>query len=59
MLKLNAAMTDALKKPEISDWLKAQGFEVVTGTPEDFAKYSRDEVAKWEKVVRSARIVLD
>ena len=58
-MKLNAAMTEALKKPEISNRLRTQGFEVVTGTPEDFAKYIRDEVGKWEKVVRGAHIVLD
>ena len=59
VMKLNAAMTEALKKPEISNRLRTQGFEVVTGTPEDFAKYIRDEVGKWEKVVRGAHIVLD
>lgn len=57
--RLNAAIIEALKKPEIRAGLTRQGFEVVWNTPEEFARYIRAEVEKWGKVVKNANIVLE
>ena len=33
------------------DALAAQGFDALSGTPEDFAAFYRSEVDKWRKVI--------
>ncbi len=57
--QLNVAIVEALKKPDINSRLTRQGFDVVWSTPEEFAKYIRAETDKWEKVVKSANIVME
>jgi tripartite-type tricarboxylate transporter receptor subunit TctC len=57
--QLNASIIEALKKPDIHARLTGQGFDVVWNTPEEFAKYIRSETEKWEKVVKSANIVME
>ena len=56
--RLNAGIIEALKKPDINARLTRLGFDVVWSTPEEFAKYMRAETEKWEKVVKSANIVI-
>ena len=57
--QLNASIIEALRKPEINSRLTRLGFDVVWNTPEEFAKYIRAETEKWEKVVKSANIVME
>ena len=57
--QLNAGIVEVLKKPEINARLTRLGFDVVWSTPEEFAKYIRAESEKWEKVVKSANIVIE
>lgn len=57
--QLNASIIEALRKPEINSRLTRLGFDVVWSTPEEFAKYIRAETEKWEKVVKSANIVME
>ncbi len=46
----------ALRTPEVSARLAADGGEVVASTPEEFAAYLRAETDKWQKVVKAAGI---
>lgn len=57
--KINAAVVDSLKDPEIRAGLSSQGWEIVGNSPEDSATRLRGEVDRWVKVVREASIKAD
>jgi tripartite-type tricarboxylate transporter receptor subunit TctC len=57
--KLNGAVTKALETPEVRDRLLAQGAEPMPGSPQVFASFMRDEMAKWAPVVKQAGVKLD
>lgn len=42
--------------PDIKDKMLSQGFEPVGGSPAEFAKFIREEILRWEKVVKVAGI---
>jgi tripartite-type tricarboxylate transporter receptor subunit TctC len=54
--KLNAAMVKVLQTPETREKLLAQGAEATSNTPAEFEKLIRDELKKWEYVIREAKI---
>lgn len=54
--KLNRAVNVAANSKEIQDRFAAIGFAVEPGTPEDLAKRSAAETAKWAKAIRDAKI---
>jgi len=54
--RLNAELAAALKAPEVRERLAGEGAEPAPGTPEQFARLLRAEVALWAQVVRSAAI---
>src|SRR5688572_1046605 len=45
--------------PDVRERYRAQGSQVVAGSPEAFGAWIRAESAKWERVIRSRRITLD
>ena len=45
-----------MKTPEGQERMANVGFEIVAGTPEEFAKLIREEIPKWTKIVREANI---
>jgi tripartite-type tricarboxylate transporter receptor subunit TctC len=57
--KLNAAVIKALEAPDVREKLLAQGAEPMPGTPEAFASFMREEMAKWAPVVKQAGVKLD
>ena len=57
--KLNGAVIRALEAPDVREKLLAQGAEPMPGTPESFAAFMRDEMAKWAPVVKQAGVKLD
>jgi tripartite-type tricarboxylate transporter receptor subunit TctC len=54
--RLNAELAGALKASEVRERLAGEGAEPAPGTPEQFARLLRAEVALWAQVVRSAAI---
>ena len=48
--RLNAEIGKVL--PEVRSQFASQGIETIGGTPERFADYIREEIAKWAKVIR-------
>ena len=54
--RLNAEINAALRLPDVRAKLEAAGIEVQGGTPEAYAAVIRDDLAKWGKVVKAARI---
>jgi tripartite-type tricarboxylate transporter receptor subunit TctC len=49
--RLNAAVRAALADGEVRARLAAQGAQPTGGTPEDYARYLREEVERWGRVV--------
>jgi len=47
-----AGMNDAEAKKKLTDL----GFEIVANTPEQFAKFQAQELARWKKVITTAKI---
>jgi tripartite-type tricarboxylate transporter receptor subunit TctC len=54
--KLNAAIHRALASPELVERLRALGLEPLGGSPAEADSLIRDEVARWSRVIRDARI---
>ena len=52
--RLHAETLKVVALPDVKDRLFNAGFEVVTSTPEQFAAFTRDEIQKWGKLVKSA-----
>ncbi len=50
--KLNAAIVDATRAPEMRARLAKEGAHAVGSTPEEFGALIRSEMAKWGKIVR-------
>ena len=56
---LNAAIVKVLNEPEIRARLERDGAEVIASAPAEFDRYVRSEFAKWDKVIKAARIQAD
>ncbi len=52
--RLAAASNDAAKSPDVVDTMARQGFDMAGGTPEAFAAFIRDDLAKWDRVASAA-----
>jgi tripartite-type tricarboxylate transporter receptor subunit TctC len=59
VMRINDAVSRAMQAPEVRDKLIAQGAELLSGTPQDAAAYTRAEVAKWGKVVKASGARVD
>jgi len=54
--RINTVVVKVVNTPEVRQALIAQGTDPETNTPEEFAKYIREEVARAAKVVKAAGI---
>ena len=54
--KLQAAFAKVLAMPEVRQKLLAQGAEATSSTSAEFDRLIRDELAKWDYVIREAKI---
>ena len=54
--RLNAALADILKMPDVRQSLTDQGADAQGGTADDFGIFMRDESARWSAVVKQAGI---
>ncbi|KQP35552.1 tripartite tricarboxylate transporter substrate binding protein [Pseudorhodoferax sp. Leaf274] len=57
--KLNTAFNKALQDPEVKSKLAAQGADVRSSTPEQFAALVRSEIVRWGKVVQESGAKVD
>jgi tripartite-type tricarboxylate transporter receptor subunit TctC len=57
--KLNAALIQALRSPEIRQRMSAAGFEIWTSTPDEFAKVIKVDRDKWEPIVKGSGAKVD
>jgi tripartite-type tricarboxylate transporter receptor subunit TctC len=54
--RLNEAINVALKDDDVRAKLTGSGMQIQGGTPQEFAKFIDDEIAKWGKIVKEANI---
>jgi tripartite-type tricarboxylate transporter receptor subunit TctC len=53
---LNAESAKVLATPAFREMIKGQGAVVGGGSPEDLARFTQSEIAKWGKVIRDGKI---
>lgn len=56
--KINAAIGEALKSPDVVKRFSADGSTPTSSTPEQFGKHIRSEIAKWRKLAKAAGLQL-
>ena len=54
--RLNQELVRIFNLPDIRAKLLAQGGELATGTPAEFTEFIRTDVAKWNQVIRAAKM---
>lgn len=54
--RLNAATAKAVAAPDVRERYAALNLDPVSSTPQEYAAYLRAEVARWRKVVTSAKL---
>lgn len=57
--KVNAAINSALRSPALAQRFAAVGLEPAGSTADEFAASIRSEIAKWRKVVETAKIRIE
>jgi tripartite-type tricarboxylate transporter receptor subunit TctC len=50
------AVSIVMQEPDVQDKMLKQGFEPVGSSPEEFAKFIRDEMPRWAEIVKIAGI---
>jgi tripartite-type tricarboxylate transporter receptor subunit TctC len=59
LAKLHAALMQSLNSPEMRKQFANQGAEVVANAPADFGAFLKEEVVKWNKVIRDSGAKVD
>lgn len=59
VVKISAAVNQALADPEVKDRLNKLGIEPVGGTPAQFVKMVSADAAKWKQIITERRITSD
>jgi tripartite-type tricarboxylate transporter receptor subunit TctC len=57
--RLNQETLKALQIPDMKEKLSGLGLEAVGGTPQQYAEHLKEELAKYGRIVKAARIKLD
>jgi tripartite-type tricarboxylate transporter receptor subunit TctC len=57
--KLNETTVKALRSPDVRERMQQIGFDVVASSPDEFARFMRDEVERWSRVVQKGGIKPD
>ncbi len=56
--KLNLALNEVIKLPDVREKLQAQGTDPVGGSAADLKQFQDNEIQKWTKVARTAKVAL-
>jgi tripartite-type tricarboxylate transporter receptor subunit TctC len=54
--KLSAAANEALKSPEVVKAFQLQGIDVLGGTPQEFASFIDEDIARWTTVLKALNL---
>ncbi len=56
---LNQEVNNALKNPQVTAYFKSLDMDMHPGTPADFQRYLKAEVAKWAKMIKTTGVKID
>ena len=59
LAKLHADVVKVMKAPDVQQRFAAEGGDATPNTPEQFAAFIRDEIAKWAKAVKASGAKVD
>ena len=59
IVRLNAETLRALAQPDVKERMAAQGFDIVTGTPQALADYIKADIARNAKLIKEANMHVD
>lgn len=54
--KMNAEVARLLATSEVSARLKNQGLQIAAGSPQDFARFMKAEIAQWARVIKASDV---
>ena len=57
--RYNAEIVRALRLPDVKASLEGLGYDLPSGTPEEFARYIAAEKSRWGAIIRAANVRLD
>jgi tripartite-type tricarboxylate transporter receptor subunit TctC len=57
--KLNAEMNAILKQPDVVEKMRASGFDLIGGTPDDFGNLIKRETDTWSPVIKQLGLKVD
>jgi tripartite-type tricarboxylate transporter receptor subunit TctC len=57
--KLHAETVRAITSPDVKARIAEQGFDIILSSPQEFTEKIKRDVAKWGKVVKDAKIVVN
>ena len=57
--KLSAALSRALTDAEVAKQLQQQGAEPAPTTPQELARYMREDTARWAKIIKDRNLKID
>lgn len=57
--RLNTAIVNIVKAPDVTERIMGMGADPMTGTPEQFGAFIASEINKWGKVIKDAGVRVD
>jgi len=57
--KIQATVTKIVQRPDVKELFATLGFEPIGSTPEYFAKYIKDEMARYQQIIKDAKIKVE
>jgi tripartite-type tricarboxylate transporter receptor subunit TctC len=54
--RLNTELVNAIKSPEIRDFMTGEGAEPVGGTPQELGAYLRRDIERYGKVIQAGNV---
>jgi len=57
--RLHAEAVKAMLSPDVKARITDQGFDIVVSSPQEFTAQIKRDVAKWGKVIKDAKIVVN
>jgi tripartite-type tricarboxylate transporter receptor subunit TctC len=59
LAKLNTELVRILKQPDVQQRFSGEGGDVGANSPDEFAKFIRNEITKWDKAVKASGAKVD
>jgi tripartite-type tricarboxylate transporter receptor subunit TctC len=59
LTRVNADLVRILKQPDVQQRFQGEGGDIIANTPDEFSKFIRNEIAKWDKAVKASGAKVD